>query len=45
VSIRADVSLMHEQVSKRLILADDRMLSFRPHDTGVFGEDIDINGL
>jgi len=43
--MRADVSLTHEQVSERLISADDRILSFNPHDTGVFCEDIDINVL
>jgi len=43
--MRADVSLTHEHVSERLIFADDRILSFKPHDTGVFCEDIDINVL
>ena len=43
--MRADVSLRHEQVSERLMFADDRILSFKPHDTGVFREDIDINVL
>jgi len=41
----ADVSLTHEQVSDRLIFVDDRILSFKQHDTGVFHEDIDINVL
>jgi len=45
LSMRADVSLTHEQVSERLIFADDRILSFKPHDSGVFREDIDINVL
>jgi len=43
--MRADVSLTHEQVSERLIFADDRILSFKPHDTGAFREDIAINVL
>jgi len=43
--MRADVSLTHEQVRERLIFEDDRILSFKPHDTGVFREDIDINVL
>jgi len=43
--MRADVSLTHEQVSERLIFGDDRILSFKPHDTGVFREDIDIKVL
>jgi len=43
--MRADVSLTQEQVSERLIFADDRILSFEPHDTGAFREDIDINVL
>jgi len=43
--MRADVSLTHEEVSARLIFADDRLLSFKLHDTGVFREDIDINVL
>jgi len=43
--MRADVSLTHEQVSEHLIFADDRVLSFKPLDTGVFCEDIDINVL
>jgi len=43
--MRADVSLTHEQVSERLTFADDRILSFKPQDTGVFREDIDINVL
>jgi len=43
--MRADVSRTHEQVSERLIFADDRLLSFKPHDTGVFREDMDINVL
>jgi len=43
--MRADVRLTHEQVSEGLIFADDRILSFKPHDTGVFHEDLDINVL
>jgi len=43
--MRADVSLTHEQVCERLIFTDDRILSFKPHDTGVFRKDIDINVL
>jgi len=43
--MRADVSLTDEQVSERLIFADDRILSVKPHDTGVFSEDIAINVL
>jgi len=43
--MRADVSLTHEQVSERLIFRDDRILSFKPHDTRVFREDIDIKVL
>ena len=41
----ADVSLTHQQVTECLIFADDRILSFKPHDTGVFREDININVL
>jgi len=43
--MRADVSLAHEQVSERLIFGDHRIISFKPHDTGVFREDIVINVL
>jgi len=43
--MRVDVSLTQEQVSQRLIFADDRILSLKPHDTGVFREDIDMNVL
>jgi len=43
--MRVDVSLTQEQVSQRLIFTDDHILSFKPHDTGVFREDIDINVL
>ena len=43
--MRGDVSLTHEEVSERLIFADDRILSFKPHDTGVVREDIDIKVL
>jgi len=43
--MRPDVSLTHEQVSERLIFADDHILSFKPHDTEVFREHIDINVL
>jgi len=43
--MRVDVSLTQEQVSEPLIFADDLILSFKPHDTGVFREDIDIKGL
>jgi len=43
--MRADVSLTHEQLSERLIFADDRILSFKSHDTEVSREDIDINVL
>jgi len=43
--MRVDVNLTQEQVSERLILAYDCILSFKPHDTGVFREDIDINVL
>jgi len=43
--MRADVSLTHEQVSERLFFEDDHILSFKPNDTGVFREDIDINVL
>jgi len=43
--MKADVSLTHEQVTERLIFANHRILSFKPHDTGVFREDIDINVL
>jgi len=43
--MRADVSLTHEQVSECMIFADDCILSFKPRDTRVFREDIDINVL
>jgi len=43
--MRAGDSLTHEQVRERLIFTHDRILSFKPHDTGVFREDIDINVL
>jgi len=43
--MKADVSRTHEQVSERWIFADDGILSFKPHDTGVFRKDIDINVL
>jgi len=43
--MRANVGLRHEQVSESLIFTDDRIISFKPHDTGVFREDIDINVL
>jgi len=45
VSMRVDVSLGQQQVSESLIFADDRLLSFKPYDTGVFGQDIEINIL
>ena len=45
VSIRVDVSLTQEQLSQRMIFTDDRILSFKLHDTGVFRDDIDINVL
>jgi len=45
VSIRVDGSLTQEHVSERLIFADARILSFKPHDTGVFRQDIDKNVL
>jgi len=43
--MRAHVSLTEEQVSEPLMFADDGILSFKPHDTGVLREDIDINVL
>jgi len=43
--MRLDVTLTQEQVSERLIFADDRIFSFKPQDTAVFREDIDINVL
>jgi len=45
VSMRPDVSRTQEQVRERLIFADDHILSFKPHDTGVFHKEIDINVL
>ena len=45
MSSRVDVSLTQEQVSERWIFADDRILSFKPYERGVFREDIDINVL
>ena len=42
--MRVDVSLTQEQVCERLIFAD-HIVSFKPHDTGVFREDIDLNVL
>jgi len=38
-----DVSLTQEQVSERLIFPDDRILSFKPHDTTLFRQDINSN--
>jgi len=43
--MRPDVSRIQEQVRERLIFPDDRILSFKLHDTGVFREEIDINVL
>jgi len=43
--MRVDVSLTQEQVREHLIFADDRILSFKPHDTGVFCDNIAINVL
>jgi len=45
VSIRVDVSLTQEQVSERMLFADDGILPFKLQDTGVFRKDIDINVL
>ena len=39
--MRVDVSRTQEQVSERLSFLDDRILSFKPHDTGIFPQDID----
>jgi len=43
--MRADDSLTHEPVSECLIFTHDGIISFKPHDTGVFREDSDINVL